>query len=190
MPFIFWSSSSDFSQFYHKCCFLISERYSGYPFIWGNFCFIFSMWGLFYYVFLIIVIALIGGGAIVGNRPLLKNLLFAWTPFCCLFAAFFSMWGLFCYVFLIIILRSLRGGGESKTWRLPSLKNEEKNMFCYMRGLLLLFLHVQFFATLFTMGGVFLLIFFYVGSLFCFYGGGAFFLLAPPTKTSAFYFCE
>ena len=61
------------------------------PVIWGNFCFIFSMWGLFYYVFLIIVIALRGWGAIVGNRPPLKNLLFAWTPFCCLFAAFFSM---------------------------------------------------------------------------------------------------
>ena len=32
------------------------------PVIWGNFCFIFSMWGLSYYVFLIIVIALRGGG--------------------------------------------------------------------------------------------------------------------------------
>ena len=42
------------------------------PVIWGNFCFIFSMWGLFYYVFLIIVIVLRGGGAIVGNRPPLK----------------------------------------------------------------------------------------------------------------------
>ena len=142
------------------------------------------MWGLFYYVFLIIVIALRGWGAIVGNRPPLKNLLFAWTPFCCLFfhvRAFLLRFSHYNFALA-------EGGGRARLGVCPSLKNEEKNMFCYMRGLLLLFLHVQFFATLFTMGGVFLLIFFYVGSLFCFYGGGAFFCLPLLLKLLLFIF--
>ena len=86
------------------------------PVICGNFCFIFSMWGLFYYVFLIIVIALRGWGAIVGNRPPLKNLLFAWTPFCCLFfhvRAFLLRFSHYNFAL------AEGGGGESKTWRLP-----------------------------------------------------------------------
>ena len=89
------------------------------PVIWGNFCFIFSMWGLFYYVFLIIVIALRGWGAIVGNRPHLKTLLFAWTPFCCLFAAFFFHVRAFLLRFSHYNFALAEGGGESKTWRLP-----------------------------------------------------------------------
>ena len=82
----------------------------------------FSMWGLFYYVFLIIVIALRGGGGNSRQSPPLKNLLFAWTPFCCLFAAF-SLPFFPCEGFLLRFshynFALAEGGGESKTWRLP-----------------------------------------------------------------------
>ena len=66
------------------------------PVIWGNFCFIFSMWGLFYYVFLVIVIALRGGGGGNSSRslPFKKSAICMdafLLPFRCLFAAFFSM---------------------------------------------------------------------------------------------------
>ena len=150
------------------------------------------MWGLFYYVFLIIVIALRGGGAIVGNRPPpLKKSAICMDAFLLPFRCLFFHVRAFLLRFSHYNFALAEGGGRARLGVCPSLKNEEKNMFCYMRGLLLLFVHVQFFATLFTMGGVFLIFFFYVGSLFCFYGGGGFFfLLAPPTKTSAFYFCE
>ena len=59
-----------------------------------------------------------------------------------------------------------------------SLKNEEKNMFCYMRGLFATFFSMCFFfATLFTIR--LFAIFFYVGSLFCLYGGGGGFFSLP-----------
>ena len=59
------------------------------PVIWGNFCFIFPMWGLFYYVFLIIVIALRGGGGNSRQSPPFKKSAICMDafllPFRCLF---------------------------------------------------------------------------------------------------------
>ena len=58
------------------------------PVIWGNFCFIFPMWGLFYYVFLIIVIALRGGGNSRQSPPFKKSAICMdafLLPFRCLF---------------------------------------------------------------------------------------------------------
>ena len=88
------------------------------------------------------------------------------------------------------ILRPLRGGGRASLGVRPSLKNEEKNMFCYMRGLLLLFSPCGFFCHV-----VHILPFCYFFSMleafFVFMEeGGACFGLLPPTKTSTFYFCE
>ena len=78
-------------------------------------------------------------------------------------------------------------GGRASFGVRPSLKNEEKNMFCYMRGLFATFFSMCFFFLVVHHGGAILLFFFYVGSLFCLYGGGgAFFGLPPPTKTSTF----
>ena len=82
------------------------------------------------------------------------------------------------------------GGRASLGVRL-SLKNEERNMFCYMRGLFATFFSMCFFLPRCSPWGSLFAIFFYVGSLFCLYGGGGgFFWLALPTKTSTFYFCE
>ena len=72
------------------------------------------------------------------------------------------------------------GGGRARLGVCPSLKNEEKNMFCYMRVLLLLFVHVQFFATLFTMGGSLFDIFFLCWKPFLLlWRGGGFFFACP-----------
>ena len=145
------------------------------------------MWGLFYYVFLIIVIALRGWGAIVGNRPPLKNLLFAWTPFRCLF--FYVRAFLLCFSHYNFALAE--GGGErARLGVCPSLKNEEKKYVLLYEGPFATFSPCAVFCHVVHHGGSPFANFFLCWKPFLFLWRGGFFLLAPPTKTSAFYFCE
>ena len=134
------------------------------------FAFIFSMWGLFYYVFLIIVIALRGGG---GNSRQLSPLNKIRYLHGRLFAAF-SLPFLHVRVFLLRFSHynfvPAEGGGRASLGVRPSLKNEEKYMFCYMRGLFATFFYMCFFPRCSPWGSLFAI--FYVGSLFCLYGGG------------------
>ena len=148
------------------------------------------MWGLFYYVFLIIVIALRGGG---GNSRQLSPLNKIRYLHGRLFAAF-SLPFLHVRAFLLRFshynFAPAEGGRASLGVRL-SLKNEERNMFCYMRGLFATFFSMCFFCHVVHHGGAFLLFFSMLEAFFVFMeGGGGFFWLAPPTKTSTFYFCE
>ena len=150
------------------------------------------MWGLFYYVFLIIVIALRGGGGGGNSRQLspLNKIRYLHGR---LFAAF-SLPILHVRAFLLRFshynFAPGEGGRASLGVRL-SLKNEERNIFCYMRGLFATFFSMWFFfATLFTMGEPFCYFFLCWKPFLSLWRGRGFFWLAPPTKTSTFYFCE
>ena len=149
------------------------------------------MWGLFYYVFLIIVIALRGGGG--GNSRQLSPLNKIRYLHGRLFAAF-SLPFLHVRAFLLRFshynFAPAEGGRASLGVRL-SLKNEERNMFCYMRGLFATFFSMCFFLPRCSPWGAFLLFFLcWKPFLSLWRGGGGFFWLAPSTKTSTFYFCE
>ena len=108
---------------------------------WGNFCFIFSMWGLFYYVFLIIVIALRGGGGNSRQLSPLNKIRYLHGRHFAAFSLPFLHVRAFLLRFSHYNFAPAEGGRASLGVRL-SLKNEERNMFCYMRGL---------FATFFSM---------------------------------------
>ena len=80
------------------------------------------------------------------------------------------------------------GGGRASLGVRLSLKNEERNMFCYMRGLFATFFSMWFFLPRCSPWESLFAIFFYVGSLFCLYGGGAFFGLPLLLKLLLFIF--
>ena len=133
----------------------------------------FSMWGLFCYVFLIIVLRSQGGG---GNRrqlpPLKKS----------------TIWGAFLLPFLYVGAFLLRFSHynfvEREGARLgvrPSLKNEEKICFVIWVVFLLLFFHVGFFCYVVHHGEERFCYFFLCWGLFCLYGGGGAFLCLPPS---------
>ena len=70
-------------------------------------------------------------------------------------------------------------GGRASFGVRPSLKNEEKIMFCYMRGLFATFFSMCFFSQLFTMGEPFCYFFSMLEAFFVFMEEGGFFWLAP-----------
>ena len=138
------------------------------------------MWGLFYYVFLIIVIALRGGGG--GNSRQLAPLNKIRYLHGRLFAAF-SLPFLHVRAFLLRFshynFAPAEGGRVSLGVGL-SLKNEERNMFCFMRGLFATFFSMCFFfATLFTMGEPFCYFFRCWKPFLSLWRGGGLFLACP-----------
>ena len=70
-------------------------------------------------------------------------------------------------------------GGRASFGVRPSLKNEEKNMFCYMRGLFATFFSMCFFPQLFTMGEPFCYFFSMLETFFVFMEKGGLFLACP-----------
>ena len=147
------------------------------------------MWGLFYYVFLIIVIALRGGG---GNSRQLSPLNKIRYLHGRLFAAF-SLPFLHVRAFLLRFSHYNFAPAEGERASLGvrlSLKNEERNMFCYMRGLFATFFSMWFFfCHVVHHGGAFLLFFSMLEAFFVFMeGGGAFFGLPLLLKLLLFIF--
>ena len=87
------------------------------------------------------------------------------------------------------IFADMRGGGRASLGVRLSLKNEERNMFCYMRGLFTTFFSMYFFFHVVHHVGAFLLFFSMLEAVFVFMeGGGAFFGLPLLLKLLLFIF--